>query len=237
MDAKRWLNELRAELARRKLPPLYVERLVLELSDHFSDCMEDRMSTDAKDLHGVFQRLGSPAQVATSASQEFRKARFARRHPVLMFVLLPVLSLPLLWFATVATVLLTCKLLGLETGKVVTTSSIWQAANAALPYLVVALLVVPASLAAAFFCRAAAKANVDWKWSLAASLLLAVIGGAAMMQFTLPTEMAHGSFSFGLRLGLQPTVSQVLQFLVPFCIGGWAVWRQLRNGATQSQPA
>ena len=50
MDAPQWLNELRAELARHNLPPFYVERLVSELSDHFTDFMEDRMSTDAKDL-------------------------------------------------------------------------------------------------------------------------------------------------------------------------------------------
>ena len=91
MDAPHWLHELRAELARRKLPPLYVERFVSEMSDHFSDCMEDRMSTDAKDLHGVFQRLGTPGDVARSAAHEFRQARFSRRHPVLMFVVLPVL--------------------------------------------------------------------------------------------------------------------------------------------------
>ena len=83
----------RAELARRKLPPLYVERFVSELSDHLTDWREDRMSTDAKDLHGVFERLGSPGQVAASAAQEYRRARFSRRHPVLMFVVLPLVAL------------------------------------------------------------------------------------------------------------------------------------------------
>ena len=83
MDAQQWLNQLQAALARQKLPPFYVERLVAELSDHITDSLEDRMSTDAKDLHGVFQRLGSPSQVASSAAQEYRRAKFSRRHPVL----------------------------------------------------------------------------------------------------------------------------------------------------------
>jgi hypothetical protein len=129
VDAKRWLDELRTELARRKLPRPYVERLVEELSDHYLDCMEDRMSTDANDLHGVFQRLGSPGQVAAQAAEEFRCARFSRRHPVLMFVLLPVLSPPVLWIASRVALVACRKLFGFKTGQVDTSGALWQTAN------------------------------------------------------------------------------------------------------------
>jgi hypothetical protein len=236
VDARPWLNELRAELARRKLPPLYVERFVLELSDHFSDCMEDRMSTDAKDLHGVFQRLGSPGQVASSAAQEYRRAKFSRRHPVLMFVLLPVLSLPVLWCTSIMAVMLMVKMLGIETGNS-TTATAWRVADAAMPFLVVGLMVVPVAVAAAFFCRIAARAGVSWRWSLAACCLIAVLGSAAMTQFVLPTETTKGMLTFGFRLALKPTASQALQFLAPMAICGWAMWRQVRRTGSHSQPA
>lgn len=227
MNAERWLLELRAELVRRKLPPLYVERMVLELSDHVSNLLEDRMSTDAKDLHGVFDRLGSPGNVAASAAREFCKARFSRRHPVLMFVLAPVLSLPLLWFCSVVTLILTVKMLGIESGNS-TTGAVWRAADAAVPYVIVALMVIPVALAAAFFCRIAARAGVSWKWSLAACGLIAILGSAAMTHFVLPTETTQGTFSFGFRFALWPTTSQLLQFLAPLAICGWAIWRQVK---------
>ena len=229
MNAERWLEHLRAELVRRKLPPFYVERFVLELSDHFSDCMEDRMSTDAKDLHGVFQRLGSPGQVATSAAQEYRRARFSRRHPVLTFVLFPVLSLPVLWFCKIALVVLLVKMLGIESGKQGVRSALWDVADAALPFVIVSLTVLPVAIAAAFFCRLAMRADVNWKWSLAACSLLAVIGGAAVAQLALPTETTRGSLSFGFGISTHPSAAQVLQFLVPLAICGWAVWRHFKN--------
>lgn len=232
MDAKRWLRELRAELGRRKLPPLYVERLVWELSDHLHDFLEDRMSTDAKDLHGVFDRLGAPAEVADGAASEYRRARFSRRHPVLVFVVLPILALPLLWAASVLAVVATVKLLGLESGHVVTSDPAWQWANAVVPYFVVGLMVVPIAVAAWFFCRLGARASVSWKWSLVACLLLAVIGGLAMAQLALPTDTSRGSLSFGFGLSMHPSASQLLQFLLPLSIGGWAVWRQIKTGGS-----
>ncbi len=237
MDAKHWLDEVRTQLVRRKLPPLYVERLVVELSDHLTDCMEDRMSTDAKDLHGVFQRLGAPSTVATQAASEYRQARFSRRHPVLMFVVLPIVALPLLWAASIVALISLVKLLGIESGQVTTGEAAWQWANAALPYATVGLLIAPLALAAAFFCRLARRAGVSWRWSLAACALLAVLGGAAMTQFVLPTEHAKGTLRFGFGISTHPSASQMLQFLLPLSIGGWAAWRQLSGAGRQSRPA
>jgi len=230
VNAQRWLLELRTELVRRKLPPLYVERMVLELSDHLSNLLEDRMSTDAKDLHGVFQRLGSPGQVAASAAQEYRKARFSQRHPVLMFVVLPVLSLPVLWFASLTCIVLLMGVLGIESGKVDTGGMVWRFANACLPYTVLALLVLPAAASAAFFARLASRAQVNWKWLAAASLMIAVLGGLAAIDIMLPTMHERGRLMFGFSLSKHPSASQLLQFLLPLAICGWAIWRQLRNG-------
>lgn len=232
MDAKHWLRELRTELVRRKLPPAYVERFVLELSDHLTDLMEDRMSTDAKDLHGVFDRLGQPDQVALSAATEYRRARFSRRHPLLMFVVLPIFSLPVLWVGYVALMLAAAKFLGLETGKVDTSTRLWQWANAGVPFVVLGMLLVPVAAAAFFYCRLAARAAVSWQWTLAACVVLALMGGLAMTNFVLPTEYTQGQFSIGYGLSLHPSASQVLQFLLPLSIGGWAVWRQIKGRRT-----
>lgn len=244
MDAQHWLRELRAELARRRLPPQYVERFVLELSDHVTDFQEDRMSTDAKDLHGVFDRLGAPGQVADSAAKEYRKGRFSRRHPVLMFAILPILSLPFLWAAYAIAMLLAAKALGLETGKlgvesgqVDTSTAAWQWANACAPFFVVGLVLVPVGLATAFFSYLARRAGVSTRWIVALSFVLALVGGLATSQFVLPTETSQGRLMVGFGIGLHPSALQGLQFLLPLAIGGWAAWRQITRRMAQSHLA
>jgi len=227
VDAQRWLRELRAELARRKLPPLYPRRLVEELSDHPTDSVENRMSTDAKDLHGVFERLDQPQALASRAAIEFRKQRFSRRHPILMFVVLPILALPLLWFSSLAIIVMLIAALGLETGSPAIGGTVWRVANACLPFVVVGLLIVPVTLAATFFCRLARRATLSWKWTLSACLLLAMISGLAAIDVMLPEAKSQGHIMFGLSLSQYPTASQTLQFLLPLSIGGWAAWRQV----------
>jgi hypothetical protein len=237
VDAGHWLSRLRSELERKKLPSDYVARLVAELSDHLVDFLEDRMSTDAKDLHGVFQRLGEPGRIAARAAQEYRRARFSRRHPVVTFVVLPILALPLLWIGCVLLMLAFVKLLGLETGKVDTASAVWQWADACAPYVVLGMLLVPIALAAVFFSRLAIAAGVNWKWTLAACALVAVLGGMAMTKFVLPTEHTRGELQVGLALGPHPSASQMLQFLLPLAIGGWTIWRQIKGRAGQAHRA
>jgi hypothetical protein len=90
------------------------------------------------------------------------------------------------------------------------------------------MLLVPVALAAAFFSRLAIAADVSWKWTLAACFVLALAGGLAMCDFSLPTEHARGRFTLGYRLAIYPTASQALQFVLPLAIGGWAAWRQIK---------
>jgi hypothetical protein len=204
------------------------------MADHFTDCMEDRMSTDAKDLHGVFQRLGTPRDVAKSAAHEFRQARFTRRHPVLMFVVLPVVSLPILWIGSIMAVVMLLQFLGIESGNVDTHSATWRVADACLPYAVLALLLLPAAASATFFTRLAMRAEVDWKWLGLACLLVAVLGGLAALDVMLPTANDQGHLTFGFSLSKHPSASQLLQFLLPLVIGGLAFWRQF--GRQQGTP-
>jgi len=229
MDAQHWLRELRAELVRRRLPLAYVERFVGELSDHTTDFLEDHMSTDANDLHGVFDRLGAPGQLADAAATEYRKGRFSRRHPALMFVALPILSLPLLWACYALCLFVMAKFLGLESGNVDSGSAVWQWAYACAPYFVIGMVLVPVGLATAFFCRLARRAGMSLKWTLAACFVLALLGGLATSQFLLPTETSKGTLFVGLGVGLHPSTLQVLQFLLPLAIGGWAIWRQTKS--------
>ena len=153
MDVRQWLEDLRNEFVRQKLPPLYVERLVAELSDHLNDFMEDQMSMDATDLYDAVRPLGLPSEIAARAAAEYRGRRFSGRHPVVAFVLLPIVSLPLLWAAAFCSLLILLLALGIESGGTATTGPIADWARWSLPAIVLGILVLPVVLSAAFFCR------------------------------------------------------------------------------------
>lgn len=227
MDAQPWLSELEGELARRKLPPLYVERFISELSDHISDCLEDPMSTEVKDSHVLADYLGSPQEVAATAATEYRRAHFCRRHPILMFVLLPFVALPLAWVTSVFVVLVVGKAIGLG-GAADAGPPEWLMSS--LPLVLLVLVAVPVAVCAVLFCRLASRAAVGWKWTLAACCVLALVGSLAVADVGVPTRASargkHGSLMLGLGMGSHPRPSQVFQFALPLAIGGWVIWRQ-----------
>lgn len=225
MDARPWLETLRRELARQNLPPFYVERLVEELSDHFTDFMEDRMSTDAKDLRSVASHLGTVRDIAAAAHSEFRKTTFWGRHPIVSFVLLPILALPAVWAVSFIVVLLTAKLLGFESGGS-PSQAMTEWAEWAMPGVLFAALFAPVVAVAALVCRLGQRAGVNWKWTVCACSIVAVIGGMAIANIVLPSGAAQGKMTFGFGLSQSPSLAQILQFVAPLSIGIWAGWRQ-----------
>ena len=102
MDVQLWLEQVRRCCRKQHLPAVYVQRLVDELADHHFDLMEDSMRMDANAskttspnlTDSTTARLGSPLDVAARAAQEYRQTRFCGRHPILAFVVLPIVSLP-----------------------------------------------------------------------------------------------------------------------------------------------
>ena len=151
MDAQQWLEQVHDELRRKKLPPLYVERFLSELSDHIFDSVEDPMSTDARELHKLTHHLGTPREIAATAAHEFHKAHFCRRHPVLMFVALPIVALPLAWTACLVVVLALAKAFGLETGGAGIGGAVHRWAEVNAQVVMLAMLVMPSAIAAALF--------------------------------------------------------------------------------------
>jgi len=242
MDAQQWLNQLQAALARQKLPPFYVERLVAELSDHITDSLEDRMSTDAKDLRHFTSPLGSPTAVAAAAIGEFRKRRFSTRHPILSFVVMPVLLLLVGWISVVLLFVLGAQAVLWLSGESGEKFPQWLIA--CLPVLTGAFVLAPIVLVAALVCRVAGRSAIGWKWPVIACILLAFVGGAALFDVKVSgvdrgvlhettfkdvrpapnKDQRHMMFGFGLNM--RPHPWQVVQFLVPLAVCGLFVWRQ-----------
>jgi hypothetical protein len=247
VDARPWLEQVRAELARRKLPPLYSERLLSELSDHITDFTEDSMSTDTCHVRDAVRPMGVPADIADSAAKEYSGRNFWGRHPLLAFIAMPIVVLPLLWAAMVMLFIWTAQLIGLSEDGGASFEQLPNWLSSTLPSVVFAIVVIPLGIAAALVCRVARKAGRARWWPLVACTLLAIIGGMTFFDVALPgthrrgvlhdsriggqdPELEHRSaVCFGFGVGKYPKWWQLTQFALPLAIGVWAVHRQGRD--------
>lgn len=220
MENQPWLEAVRREFARRKLPPPYANRLLSELSDHFHDFMEDRMSKDAPDLQGTFDQLGSPNDIGAQAAEQFRRQRFSGRHPFLAFAVLPIVSLPILFVALPLGVFWALSLIIPE--DVVDMEATWPLLAFRLVTCVSVLL--PACALAGLSCRAARKAEIGRKWPAATCVLLALMAGTLFTSTREKTADKPGMLMFGI--GAYPTTGlQFAQLAAPLTVGAWALLR------------
>jgi hypothetical protein len=105
MGDQPWLDRVRERLARRRLPPGYVQRFIEELADHLEDLKGEGMEANAS------SRLGEPEQLANAAVAAYRRRSFIGRRPLaafLVFAVSPVIAQYVL-FVVFATVLLTIR--------------------------------------------------------------------------------------------------------------------------------
>src|SRR5262245_35473761 len=170
MDSPSWLDELRAQLAQRNLPPVYIERLVAELSDHLSDLLEEQKGMEANTSGAAIGRIGDPDQVAQAASVAYGRRTFYGRHPVLTFLVLPVLALPLLWFP----LLLACEWRGEDLSRVsAAATSLTGLASLRIAWFAVWQL--PVVIAAILWCRLATSCGRPWPWRMLSCAILALL--------------------------------------------------------------
>ncbi len=151
------------------------------------------------------------------------------RHPVVTFVLMPTLALPLFWAAFIVGMIAFSKAMGLEGNHDSPTRTLPLWLNTSLPFVVLGMLLIPVAVSAAFFCRLAARSAVGWKWSLTACCILAAIGGMVISDVVLPGGTGRGRLALGLTVNSHPRETQVAQFAVPLAIGAWAVWQQSKR--------
>ncbi len=235
MSARNWLEELRAELALRKLPAAYVARLVDELSDHVTDFLEDQMSTDALPSGSVFDRLGAPQDVAGTAVSEFRRRTFSGRHPLLMFVAVPIVVLCVGFVASMFGVI-GAGWLWKWFDPAMSSERLGPAAVGVVRMLCIAVLVVPAALTAALFSWLAGRATMPRKWPIITGALLGLLVGLAQLDVSLSTQPGKSQLMFGFGFGSSTAFFHLAKFVVPLAVGLWVFSRRPATEAT-SLPA
>ncbi|HEY1603891.1 MAG TPA: hypothetical protein VGG64_30095 [Pirellulales bacterium] len=233
MYDRSWLDELHKQLTRRRLPPAYVARLVDELSDHVTDSLEDQMSTDALQSRSVFDRLGAPHEVARRADNEFRQRSFCGRHPILMFVVLPLVVMAAATFASVLAVIAMGQLCKwIDPG--ISSDRLSPTAVGGMRLFCISTLLAPAGLTAAFFAWIAARGNVSQRWPIVTGAILGLLAGAAQLDMQLSAVPGRSSLNLGLGFStaLAETIFQLSKFAVPVLIGMWIFSRGTRRRAS-----
>jgi hypothetical protein len=223
-------DELRRELARRGLPNAYIERLVAELDDHFTDLLEERSTSmgAARKLQveqeNLDQRLGEPAQLALFAAEQYHARSFWDRHPLVTYLLGP---LPLLLVCFVAYGL------AFWAGTWVISFVVawvpgWSEATFANPAdhiwlqaVLLALLcwyvtVFPPLTAAWLLCRTYRRNRLDLRWPIVGCALLAAVCGMFTTSYNIATEPNTGQFMLGFDIA--QSISWLLRFLPKFAV-------------------
>jgi hypothetical protein len=247
MDYRPQREALRAELQKRGLPRAYIQRLLEELDDHFSDLADDLISTERnRDMsaarmpdfrvNDLDERMGSPTELAIFAAEQYRARSFFGRHPVVTFLIAPLPMLALLAAAfyllvalpIFATVYFAEHALG------------WTFAIEKYPWFgcgVLAFfssdLVVLAPLTTVWLLsRVAGRNALTWRWPTAACALLASIVSLVQFSWNLhPGPHQNGIFTVGFNVGssAQWLLGDWLpKFAVAFGIGLALVWRERR---------
>jgi hypothetical protein len=205
-------DKLLAEFARRGLPPAYIERLLGELDDHYTDLLEERSSSmgaarklefEAGDLP---KQLGEPTQLAIFAAEQYRARSFWGRHPLVTFVLGPLPLLLVSWIVTGASLVWICEGItyicdhwfGIQQDKIVYADHLWAQAGVMLVVSWLIIVFPPVAVAAAL-CRAARRNGVSWRWPILSCVLLSLAAAFLTVGFYLALVPNDGRLMIGVN--------------------------------------
>jgi len=229
-----WLEALRVELRRQRLPAEYSARLMEELSDHLVDVMEDTMSIGVRDVDAVHRRMGAPRDVARTAATEFRRRGFFGRHPLLTFVALPIVAAPVVWISALFLVL------GMAGVWKFSVNQGWAAAELSangigwLKFGCVMMMVLPTIAAAWAFGRVAVRNGLSWRWPLFACVILGAFIAVAGVdtRWSMVPGKSQMILSLGFGLGAKELFYEAARFAAPIAVACWVLTRATRGEPT-----
>lgn len=238
MPHRSWAERVDDELARRGVPARFRRRLLAELRDHADDLTDGEGLTMTDDTRT--ERLGEPAALAARADEEYRRARWTSRHPLLVFGLLPLPAVLLAFAATALLLGLTAWGVGwVAAGDV---DNLPRPARVALAYAAAwGVRFVPFAILAVLFTRLYLRSRVSRWWFVTAAAQVLAVAGSMISLIRYSDEPGQSQWMIGfawapIPLGdgwALPFVSfvgwmQAVQVLVPVAVGA-LVFRAARR--------
>jgi hypothetical protein len=226
MSNHRMLETVAAELRRCGLPSAEVARLLQELADHVADLLAEQggLMNEAMQVNErIESRLGRPEDLVAAALANRRQTSVFGRHPILSFVMAPI---PLAILSWAGFFLLWIGLVQ-ATGWILGENAL-RDLPALRDYLMMIMKVgmrfLAPAVAVVLLCWCAKRGGMSWRWTLAATCLVALLAGALVVQSTISTEARKGTITFGLGMPVLHWVN-LIQLLVPLSVGTLFLWR------------
>ena len=166
------------------------------------------MSAETWETTTLAAPLGQPQSSAAAAGQERTRVRFARRHPVITYLVTPIPLLLLLWIAYGA------GLAGVLSGFESYRNTGWAVRLAGI--LIHGIAYVPAVVLTLAIAWVAIRSRTKLAWWVIAAVLVAVVSGMLMVSLNMPTTPGSGRLQVGL--GFPPALSHWPQMLVPLAL-------------------
>ncbi len=237
MDRQPWHNRLNRELSKQRVPTRLRLRYLAELQEHAEDLMEEENMQETL----LEERLGNPENVAQQIADECRRSSWTRRHPLVMFGLLPI---PVLLGGMCATILFIWIALGLpvlimdQFGK----EPSRPATIIAVTIVSYLLRFVPFVMAMVFFTRRYLRSGVNRRWYALGAVQVLFFAVTFFSNLRLSDELGQSQFAVGfawmypiIEQGLRATLSvlwkgsQFWQLLVPVLCAGAMFWKEARH--------
>lgn len=222
MPSPAWLEEMRIELERQKLPRAYLARCLEELADHHEDVQLAGHSDAA-----AAQKLGHAKDIGQAVSEGLRRATFAGRHPWILFAALPLPLMLVEWCAFFLIggggLYLLAAWLGLD--LLADEAPLAQWPPLLVGYLHALLFLAgfwpPLGLTWAW-ATLARRAGCGESWVWLSAFLFGL--GALSYRYRVFEAADHVQGEFGLQ-GL-PSPLQFAQFLMPLAAAAWMIRRR-----------
>ncbi|QEL20448.1 hypothetical protein [Limnoglobus roseus] len=246
MPNRSWAERVDDELARRGVPARSRRRLMAELRDHADDLTDGEGLTMTDDV--LIARVGEPTVLAARAAEDYRRARWSSRHPLLAFGLLPLPATVLAFAATVLAFGVAANVgAWLTVGD---TDLLPRPAMVALAYgLAWGVRFVPFVLLAVLFTRLYVRGRVSRWWFAAAGAQVLTVAGSLVSAIQFRDDPGQSTWTLGvawLPVPLHdgwalPFLSlvgwaQVAQVAVPLGVGALMVRAARRRQAVLAVP-
>jgi hypothetical protein len=217
-----WHDRLRDELRQRRLPPNYSARLFEELADHFTDVQKENLSMDAQT--SAEEKLGSPELLASAAQRAFAGRTFAGRHPILTFLIGPIPTVAVTWYAIILVCALSMSIVTPYQPVQIDPPTTFEWFITYGCFYISRFL--PFILTACLFSRLGRRAGRP-TWGLMACGIVAYFGFIFSICIGPPTGQHNLCLSFRPELGLLRWQDRLIQAIVPMALGMWAWWQMV----------